>query len=182
MSEPYPTLTSFTAGDLVISVVGDGNDSGTYTDNQASPITLYELTTTGTIEGELVLPQTTTVVKGTTEYAISGEYGSSSEGTLELAANGESLVIAGYGVNAATYNAGGAAVYGNAALAQSTSVQGGPYTAVARVIADISYNTTVDTSTALYNVDNENNPRSIATVNGTSGAQRRHHPGRVPGR
>jgi hypothetical protein len=168
MSEPYPTLTSFTAGDLVISVVGDGNDSGTYTDNQASPITLYELTTTGTIEGELVLPQTTTVVKGTTEYAISGEYGSSSEGTLELAANGESLVIAGYGVNAATYNAGGAAVYGNAALAQSTSVQGGPYTAVARVIADISYNTTVDTSTALYNVDNENNPRSIATVNGTS--------------
>ncbi len=168
MSETYPTLTEFTPGDLVISVSGDGNDSGTYGDNQASPITLEEITPEGEIVGELVLPQEPTAVDGTTEYAISGEYGSSSEGSLALAANGESLVIAGYGVNAATFNAGGAAVYGTAALAQSTSETGGAYTAVPRVIADISYNTTIDTSTALYNVFNTNNPRSVATVNGTS--------------
>jgi hypothetical protein len=163
-----PTLTEFTKGDLVISISGDGDGSGTYTDNQASPLTLEEVTTTGAIVGELVLPQTTTVVNGTTEYAFSAEYGSSSEGALQLSADGQSLVIAGYGINAQTYNAGGAAVYGNAALAQTTSIPGSSVTAVARVIADISYNATIDTSTALYNVDNTNNPRSVATVNGTS--------------
>jgi autotransporter passenger strand-loop-strand repeat protein len=167
-SNQYQTLTAFTAGDLVISVVGDSDGSGTYTDNQATPITLDEVTTTGTIVGELTLPQTTTTVGGTTEYAISGEYGSSSEGILQLSADGTSLVIGGYGVNAAAYNTGGAAVYGNAALAQSTSLLDGSYTPVARVVADISYSGSVDTSTALYDVFNTNNIRSVATVDGTS--------------
>jgi len=162
------TLKSFTEGDLVISVVGDGDGSGTYTDNQASPITLEEITTTGEVVGTLVLPQTTTVVDGVTEYAVSGEYGSSSEGELQLSQDGESLVIGGYGISAATYNAGGAAVYGDARLAQSTSLTGTSYTSVPRVVADISYDGTVDTSTALYGVFNTNNIRSIATVDGTS--------------
>jgi autotransporter passenger strand-loop-strand repeat protein len=164
-----PELTGFTAGDIVISVVGDGDGSGTYTDNQATPIVLEEIDpNTGAIVGQMALPQTTTTQDGTTEYAISGEYGSSSEGSLELAGNGQSLVIAGYGVNAATFNSGGAAVYGNSALGQSTSLQGSEYTVVPRVIADISYNGTVDTSTALYNVFNTNNPRSVATENGST--------------
>ncbi len=165
------TISSFTAGDLVVSVSGDGDGSGTYTDNQASPITLEELTTSGVVAGTLVLPQTASTNAGVTQSAISGEYGSSSEGSLELSADGQSLTIAGYGVNAATYNAGesnGNNVYGNAAEAQSTSVPGGASTAVPRVIADVSYNGTVDTSTALFNVDNTNNPRSAATVNGSS--------------
>jgi autotransporter passenger strand-loop-strand repeat protein len=168
-SSGIPTLTSFTAGDIVISVVGDGDGSGTYTDNQAAPIVLEEIDpTTGEIVGEMVLPQTTTTDDGTTEYAISGEYGSSSEGILQLSSDGQSLVIGGYGVNADTYNEGGADEYGNAALAQSTSVEGGTYTAVPRVVADISYNGTVDTSTALYNVYNANNIRSVATVDGST--------------
>ncbi|MBF0860307.1 hypothetical protein HKD24_14025 [Gluconobacter sp. LMG 31484] len=162
------TLKSFTEGDLVISVVGDGDGSGTYTDNQASAITLEEITTTGEVGDTLVLPQTTTVVDGVTEYAVSGEYGSSSEGELQLSQDGESLVIGGYGINAATYNTGGAAVYGDARLAQSTSLTGTRYTAVPRVVADISYDGTVDTSTALYGVFNTNNIRSVATVDGTS--------------
>ncbi len=114
-SDDIPTLTSFTQGDIVISVVGDGDGSGTYTDNQASPITLEEIDpTTGTVVGKLVLSQqTVTEPDGTTENAISGEYGSSSEGTLQLSADGQSLVIAGYGVNAQTFNTDGAAVYGN---------------------------------------------------------------------
>jgi autotransporter passenger strand-loop-strand repeat protein len=163
-------LTSFTSGDIVISVSGDGDGSGTYTDNQASPIVLEEINPlTGAEVGQMTLPeQTITLANGTVEYAISGEYGSSSEGSLELSGDGQSLVIAGYGVNDVTYNTGGAAVYGNAAEAQSTSVPGGPYTPVARVIADISYNGTVDTSTALFNVFNGNNPRSVATYNGSS--------------
>ncbi len=168
MSNSNAALTAFTAGDLVLSVVGDVDGSGTFTDNQAAPIALEEITTTGTVVGQMVLPQTTTVVNGVTENAISGELGSSSEGSLQLSADGQSLVIMGYGVNAQTFNAGGAAVFGSAALAQSTSVPGGQDTAVARVVADISFNGTVDTSTALFNIDNTNNPRSVATVNGTT--------------
>lgn len=163
--DSYPTLTSFTAGDIVISVVG-GVDGNTYTDNQAAPVILEEIDpTTGKIVGVMELPQNASG----NNAAFSGEYGSSSEGILQLSADGKSLVIAGYGVNAATYNAGeenGNNIFGNAALAQSTSVQGGPFTAVARVIADISFNGSVDTSTALFNVFNTNNPRSVATVDG----------------
>ena len=162
------SAAAFAAGNLVISISGDGDGSGSYGDNQASPMTLEQITTSGTIVSQLVMPETTTVVDGVTEYAISSEYGSSSEGTLELSADGQSLVIAGYGVNPQTYNEGGAAVYGNAAEAQSTSIPGGQYTAVPRVIADINVDGTIDTSTALYNVFNTNNPRSVATVNGSS--------------
>ncbi len=162
------TISTFTTGDLVVSISGNGDGSGTYTDNQASPLVLDELTTGGSVAGSLVLSQATSLsATGTTEYAISAEYGSSSEGLLQLSADGRSLVIAGYGVNAAQYNAN-TSQYGTAALAQTTSLQGGSVTAVARVIADIGANGTVDTSTALYNVDNTNNPRSVATVNGTS--------------
>ena len=169
--------TSFTAGDLLDSISGKGSGTASYSDNQAAPITLEELqlngtSTPATIVGSMLLPvNQTTSANGTTEYAISGEYGSSSEGTLELSANGQSLVIAGYGVNPDTYNAGesnGLNTYGNVAEAQSTSVSGGQYTAVPRVVADISANGTVDTSTALYNVYNTQNPRSVATADGSS--------------
>ncbi len=166
-----PTATgsfAFTAGDLVVSVYGDGDGSGAYTDNQASPITLEQLTTAGVLAGQLVLPQSTTVSNGVTNSVISGEYGSSSEGSLERSADGQSLVIAGYGVNAATFNTAPLSTYGTTALAQTTSLQGGTLTAVSRVIADIRADGSVDTSTALYGVDNTNNPRSVATVDGTS--------------
>jgi hypothetical protein len=123
---------------------------------------------------QLELPQSAPNAAGTTPTAganwiISGEYGSSSEGSLALAANGQSLVIAGYGVNANSYNSGGAAVFGNAALGQSTSLSTSQtFTPVPRVIADIGTNGSIDTTTALYNVFDTNNPRSVATVNGSS--------------
>ncbi len=158
----------FVTGDLVVGLVGNDDGSGAYTDNQAAPIVLQQLTTSGTLAGSMELSQTTTTVNGVTQYAVSGEYGSSSEGLLSRSADGKSLAIMGYGISAATYNAGGAAVYGNAALAQSTSVQGGPYTPVPRVVASIAANGTVDSSTGVYGVFNTNNPRSVATVDGSS--------------
>jgi hypothetical protein len=168
MSGTSDEASFFTAGDLVISVYGDGADDGTYGDNQASPIVLEEVTTSGSVVTSMALPEETEVVNGTTEYAISGEYGSSSEGTIELSADGQSLVIMGYGVNDQTFNDGGASVYGTTALAQTTSVEGGEFTAVARVVADISFTGSVDTSTAVYDFADTNNPRSVATVDGTS--------------
>ncbi len=160
------TITQFTPGDIVISETGDVGGATGIGDNQASPIQLVEIDPTrpmgSNVVGTMVLPS-----------AVSGEFGSSSEGTLELAGNGKSLVIADYDVNYLTYNAGetnGNNVYGNAAEAQSYSVEpaGGAYTLVPRGIIDISGNGTVDDSTNLLGVFNTNNPRSVATVDGTS--------------
>lgn len=177
----------FTPGNLVISIYGNGDGSGPYTDNEAAPITLREVTTTGATVGQIVLPQTSSGGQS----AISGEYGSSSEGSLTRSVNGQYLTIAGYGVNAATYNAN-AQSYGGAQktcitsgasavncypLAQTASVAGtagstgsgvATATVVPRVVALIGANGSVDTSTALTGVFNENNPRSVATVDGSS--------------
>jgi hypothetical protein len=105
--------------------------------------------------------------------AISGEYGSASEGILQQSADGQYLTMMGYGVNAATFNSASTTTYGTAALGQTTSLTaanqtGTPVTTVARVVALVGANASVDTSTALTGVFNQNNPRSVATVNGTS--------------
>jgi hypothetical protein len=174
---------SFTAGDLVVSVEGNGSgtasggasatgntggSAGIYQDNQAAPLSLYEFTTTGTNQtpvGSLALPQTTTPGGN---YAVSGEYGSSSEGTLQLTGNGEYLTIMGYGVNAATYNSSQDLNGNGTALAQSCSLSSCGSSAVSRVIAEIGANGSVNSTTALYNVFNENNPRSVYSANGST--------------
>lgn len=168
----------FNPGNLVVLVEGAGVRGGTakpYSDNQAAPITLYQYKHTGTssatYQNALVLPQKASGAN----YAISGEYGSSSEGFLQLTGDGKSLTLAGYGVNAAAFNANPAA-YGTAlnspskptALAQSGSLTGQAYTPVARVAALVGANGSVDTTTALFNVDNGNNPRSVWSADGSS--------------
>ena len=168
----------FAPGNLVVSVEGNGvygAASGSYIDNQASPMTLFQYTpiaTSGaTYAGSLTLPQTSSG----SNYAFSAEYGSSSEGLLHLSSNGAYLTIAGYGINASDFNSNPTA-YGtlttdptkSTALAQSSSLTGQGYTAVARVVALIDALGSVDTSTALYNVFNGNNPRSAFSVDGSS--------------
>ena len=126
---PAHASNPFKTGDLVLSVYGNGNQSGAYGDNQASPIVLRDVTTSGSFVDQLALPQASFIgASGTLNSAISGEYGSSSEGTLQLSADGHLLTIMGYGVNAASFN--GATLnptnaYGTQALAQTTSVLGG---------------------------------------------------------
>jgi hypothetical protein len=157
----------FLPGNLVVSVEGNGSNTGAYSDNQAAPLSLYSFTHNGTssaaLTGTLMLPQTASGAN----HAISGEYGSSSEGGLQLTGDGKHLVIAGYGVNATTFNANPGSFGSNdpskpGALAQSTS------TLVPRVVAVINANGTVDTTTALNNVFSQNNPRSVASADGTS--------------
>jgi hypothetical protein len=165
------TIT-FLAGDIVVSVEGNGSSTGTYGDNQAAPLTLFQYTPTGTSSvtaaGTLELPQTT-VAGG--NYAVSGEYGSSSEGTLQLSGNGQYLTIMGYGINADTFNASPAtysASSTNTALAQSGSLTGQSYTPIARVAATIDANGNVNSTTGLFNIFNGNNPRSVYSADGTS--------------
>ena len=166
---------SFTQGDLVVSVEGDGSNTGSYLDNQAAPLSLYQFQlnnaangviagTTASKAGSLMLPQTSTVGGN---YAVSGEYGSSSEGTLQLTGNGQALTIMGYAVNAAAYNATYDVNGTGTALAQSTNGTGAA-SDVSRVIAVIGANGSVNSTTALTNVFNANNPRSVYSTNGTS--------------
>lgn len=163
-------ITTFSAGNLVISTVS--STSGRL--DTAAPIVLqqFHLDANGTSAvslGTLTLPQTSNGKNS----AISGEYGSASEGILQRSANGQYLTIMGYGVNAAAFNAAPLATYGTAALGQTSSLTaanqvGTKVTTVARVVALIGANGSVDTSTALTGVFNGNNPRSVASVDGAS--------------
>ena len=172
----------FSAGNLVVIVEGNGMvnaaaNTQTYLDDQASPMTLFQYKPTGTSSATyvnaLVLPQTA----AGKNLAVSAEYGSSSEGTLQLSGNGQYLTLMGYGVNAAAYNAN-PAMYGTAlsntgksvtALAQSGSMTNqSVYTPVARVAVLINGVGTVDSTTGLFNVFNDNNPRSAFSVDGSA--------------
>jgi hypothetical protein len=160
---------------------GAGNSSaGGYGDNQAAPITLFQYSPTGassvTYVNSLVLPQ----AGSGANLPISGEYGSSSEGTLQLSGTGQYLTLMGYGINAPTFDAAyypnpgftgnpyGAAPSG--ALAQSGSLTGQSYTPIPRVVTLIDPYGNVNSSTALYNIFNTNNPRSIYTADGITSA------------
>jgi hypothetical protein len=164
------SITQFTPGDLVISTVssaGGGLDT-------AAPIVLQQFGlgaggTSATDAGTLTLPQTASGANS----AISGEYGSASEGILQQSANGRYLTMMGYGVNASTFNTAPLSTYGTAALGQTTSLPaanqtGTVFATVPRVVALIGANGSVDTTTALTGVFNTNNPRSVATVDGSS--------------
>jgi hypothetical protein len=152
---------TFTTGDLVIDTV-----SGTTLD-QASAITLKEFSlgaggTSASLAGSLILPQTASGANA----AISGEYGSASEGFLQLSGDGKYLTLVGYGVNAAAFNSAPLSTYGATALGQTTSLTGGAYTTVPRVIGLINGSGYVDATTALTGVFNTNNPRSAYTADG----------------
>ena len=165
---------TFTPGNLIVTVEGNGVEgasSGPYTDNQAAPLTLFQFsingTTSATYVNSYVLPQTASGANS----PVSGEYGSSSEGTLQLSGDGKYLTVMGYGVNASDFNMdpGSFSVSpSNTALGQSGSMTGQTYTAVPRVVALIDANGDLDSTTALYNIFNANNPRSIYTADDTN--------------
>jgi len=177
---------SFTAGDLVISTVTcsvgptacsstGANGAGLDT---AAPIVLDQFSlgaggTSANLVNTLTLPQTANGAN----VAISGEYGSASEGALQQSVNGRYLTIMGYGVDPTKFNNAAPSTYGTAALGQTTSLTTAQqaalptptnYTTVPRVVALIGADGSVDTTTALTGVFNNNNPRSAATVDGSS--------------
>ena len=159
-------------GDIVVTVYGKAGTaatSGSYIDGVATPISLQEFSATtisAGIDNTTPLLNETLPTSGTGgNVGIVGEFGSSSEGTIQVSGNGQYLSIGGYDGNlqnnGVTGGYGGTS--GNVAEAQSTD------TAVPRVAALINIATgAVDTSTVLNDVYNTNNPRSVYTANGTS--------------
>ncbi len=178
---------TFFAGDLIVSVEGNGSNTAsggtaatgntggsanTYLDNQAAPLTLYEFHTTGTLQSPvstLALPQAQGA-GGAGNAPVSGEYGSSSEAQLHLSGNGQFLTIAGYAVNAQSYNSTSDVNGTGTALAQSCSLSAGCGSTpqVSRVIATVSASGQVNSTTVLNDVFNGNNPRSVYSSDGKS--------------
>ncbi len=159
----YAGSTIFTKGDLVIDTV-----TGSVLDT-ASPITLKEFSLgSGGASANPVWSLTLPQIANGANAPISGEYGSASEGLMQLTGNGDFLTLLGYGVNANTFNTAPLSTYGTAALGQTTSLTGQPYTTVPRVVALISGKGVVNTTTALTGVFNTNNPRSVYSATGYS--------------
>lgn len=179
--------TFFTPGNLVVSVEGCGVNGGTctsvigatgaggsYGDNQAAPLTLFQFapnastptSAAATYVNSLVFPQTGSGAN----LPVSSEYGSSSEGSVQAAGSGQYLAIMGYGINAQAFNTNSNAysAAANAALAQSGSLTGQSYTAIPRVVTLVDVNGNVNSSTGLFNIFNGNNPRSTYTADGTN--------------
>lgn len=161
----------FVPGNLVVSVEGNGASTGSYGDNQAAPLTLYQYHPNGTTSASFVNLLELLQTSSGANSVVSGEYGSSSEGILQLSGDKRYLTIMGYGINANTFNSSPGA-YGpnpsNTALAQSGSLTGQGYTPVSRVVALIDGNGVVNSTTALYGVFDQNNPRSAYTLTGQS--------------
>ncbi len=188
-------VTVFAPGNLVVTVEGCGVHGGTctdvpygtgngsdnssvggYGDNQAAPFTVFQYkptgTTSATFVNSIVLPQASSGAN----LPVSGEYGSSSEASVQLSGAGQYLVLMGYGVPAESFNQAyypgftgdpyGAAPSG--ALGQSGSLTGQSYTAVPRVLTLIDANGNINTATAVYNIYNTNNPRSAYSLNGST--------------
>jgi sugar lactone lactonase YvrE len=205
-SNPQPPF--FTPGNLVVVVGGcgtyggtctgvpygtgtdnNGNPNGSYGDDQGAPWTLFQYKPDGATSVSFVnalqLPQD---ISGA-NYPISNDYGSQSEGTIQLSGNGLFLTIMGYGLNAATFN-GNFYTYcpgstpgmpstacvpenGNPAMAQTgnlTAPVAGVTgtTAVPRVVALIDANGNVNSSTALVNISDENDARSAYSPDGVN--------------
>jgi hypothetical protein len=201
-SDPAPRVNAvpessplFASGNIVVTVegcgvhggtctnvpYGTGNGSGNssvggYGDNQAAPLTLFQYKPTGTASAafinSLVLPQSASGAN----VPVSGEYGSSSEASIQLSGGGQYLTVMGYGVPAEPFDQGyypgfagdpyGAAPSG--ALGQSGSLTGQSYTSVPRVLTLIDANGNINTATAVYNIYNTNNPRSAYTLTGST--------------
>src|ERR1700690_221490 len=184
----FAQTTFFAPGNLVVAVEGCGVHGGTctniangtgngsgnssvggYGDNQAAPLTLFQYTPSGTASVSYVNSLVLQPTASGADVAISGEYGSSSEATVHLSGTGQYLTIMGYGVNAGGFNAH-PSTYGSPGgeLAQSGSLTGQSYMPIPRVLTLIDANGNVNSSTAIYNIFNTNNPRSAYTLNGTT--------------
>jgi hypothetical protein len=169
-------------GGIVVSIYGEsptvssnvipgsnpsnGTTATPYVDGAVTPISLVEYTPTisaGIDNSATPLVAETLPYTGTNgNVGIVGEYGSSSEGTLQLSGDGNYLTIGGYDGNL-DENGAGANGYPSPALGQSTD------TNVPRVAGIINIATgAVDTSTVLNDIYNTNNPRSVFSSNGTS--------------
>ena len=137
------STTGFTAGDVVVYRVGDGS---TALSGAGAPIYLDEYSPTGTLLNTVAMPATA----AGTDNPIVASGSASSEGGLTLSANGQYLVATGYD-----------AAVGTTGLSSSAAAS------VPRTIARVDASGDVDSSTALTDYADGNNPRSAVSEDGS---------------
>lgn len=137
----------FVPGNLVVYRIGTGSGSLV---NTGSAVFLDEFTTTGTRLRSLAIPSTDPDGAGPNKQLIASGT-ATSEGLLSRSADGRYLVLAGYAANT-----GGA-----------TSLAGTAGATVPRVVGLVDYQDNINTSTALTDFADGNNPRSATSTDGT---------------
>ncbi|MBS1723071.1 MAG: hypothetical protein JSS66_08990 [Armatimonadetes bacterium] len=133
----------FTPGNIVISRVGDG--SGALT-SAATAVFLDEYTPAGVLVQSVAMP----IVDNGNNQMLTSSGTATSEGYISRSTDGNFIVIAGYD-----------AAVGTAAVAGTASAT------INRVVGRVAADGTVDTTTA-FDAFNTNNPRSVASVDGTA--------------
>jgi hypothetical protein len=135
---------SFTPGDVVVYRVGDGTAG---LSSAAAPVFLDEYSSSGSLVQSVAFPTSTSG----SNNALVASGSATSEGELTLSADSRYLMATGYDTAVGT-----AAVSGTAAATTPRTI--------GRVDADDD----VDTSTALTDFADGNNPRSAASSDGTN--------------
>jgi hypothetical protein len=133
---------ALTPGDVVVYRVGTGSGA---LSSAAFPVFLNEYEPNGTLVESVGLPTSTS---GSNKPLLASGSGSS-EGLLTLSANGEYLLAPGYD-----------AAVGTAKISETSD------TSVPRTVGRVSASGAVDTSTALTDVGNANNPRGATSSDG----------------
>ncbi len=133
----------FTAGNLVVSTVGDGSAA---LSSAATAVSLNEFSPTGTFIRSLALP---TAASGL-NHRFSNSGSATSECQLSRSTDGRYLVLGGYD-----------AAIGTASVVSTTSAVS------PRVVARIDMFDSIDTSTALTDAYSGNNVRSVCSTNGS---------------
>jgi hypothetical protein len=165
--------TLFTPGDLVVSTYGTVNG---LSQGAPTPISLIEFAVTG---GSAVLTDTLPTadgVGGASNLGVVGQYGSQSEGNIQLSGNGQYLTIAGYsataaghGINASTNTANETSfTIGTPFEASTVSLAQSTDTNVPRLAVLVDGNGNVNSSTEMNDVYNTNNPRSVYSASGST--------------
>jgi hypothetical protein len=133
---------AFTPGNVVVYRTGDGANA---ISSAAAPVFLDEYTPAGVLVQSRLMP---TLSDGANRQLVaSGQ--ATSEGLLTRSVDGRHLVLTGYGTNLAV-----------ASIANTTVA------AVPRVVGLAAADGTVDTSTALSDWADQNNPRSALSTDG----------------
>ncbi len=143
MGAGFVQAAPFAPGNLAVYRIGEGTADLVGTGN---PVFIDEYTTAGALVQSIALP--TTATDPQKPLIASGT--ATSEGLLSRSTDSRFLIVPGYGTAL-----GGAALSGTAS------------NVVSRVAGRVSFNGDVDTSTALSDWSNLNNPRSGTSTNGT---------------
>jgi hypothetical protein len=139
-----PVPVAFTSGDVVVYRVGRGHSSLANTGNA---VFLDEYTPSGTLVQSVGLP---TTPEGPNNPLIASG-AASSEGFLTLSVDGQYLLLTGYA----------------STIPAASSLSGTAASAVPRVVGRVKGDGSIDTTTALTDFADGNNPRTAASVDGT---------------